>query len=175
MEILKNSLVAVPLKYGASGAALSILMFIITYWMGRNPLIDLKFFDFLILPIFLFFSMKDYKDYRNNGILHFWQGMTVGVLTYVNLALLSGIFIILFLDFFDHQLVDLYITDRLEIIDLKKDEMISHMGEGTYNQSREDIENTSSAILALDDFLKKCLIGLTLTIPIAVILRRREL
>ncbi len=143
--------------------------------MGKNPLIDIKFFDFIILPIFLFFAMKDFRDYRNNGILHFWQGMTIGVLSYLTLAVFSAIFIVLFLNFIDVELVDLYITDRIEIIDLKKEEMINQMGEETYNRSRIDVLNTSSSILSLDDFLKKCLIGLTLTIPIAVILRRREI
>lgn len=172
---LQNPIVAVPLKFGAISSALSILMFLITYWMGKNPLIDLKFFDFLILPIFLFFAMKDFKDYRNKGILHFWQGMTVGVISYLTLAVFSALFISIFLNFIDAQLLDLYITDRLEMIDLKKEEIIAEMGEGTYDKSRTDILNTSASILSLDDFLKKCLIGLMLTIPIAVILRRREL
>lgn len=175
MEALKNPLIAVPLKYGIIGGALSILMFLITYWMGKNPLIDLKFFDFLILPVLLFLSMKDFKEYRNNGILHFWHGMTVGVLNYITMAAISAVFIIFFLNFIDAQLVDLYVIDRLEMIDFKKDEMVAQMGEETYLKSRSDIEDTSSGILALDDFLKKCLVGLTLTIPIAVILRRREL
>ncbi len=172
---IDNPLISVPLKFGTIAGGLSILMFLIAYWMGKNPLIDLRFFDFLILPVFLFFSMKYFKDYKNNGILHFWQGMTVGVLNYVVLAVLSAIFIIFFLNFINAQLVDFYIIDRLEIIDLKKKEIVSEMGEGTYNQTRSDIGNTSATILALDDFLKKCLIGLTLTIPIAVILRRPEL
>jgi len=172
---IQNPLIAVPLKFGLIGGSLSILMFLITYWVGKNPLIDLKFFDLIILPIFLFFTMKEYRDFRNRGFLQFWQGMTVGVLNYLIIALLSAFFIFLFLNFIDNQLVDLYISDRIEIIDLKKEEMISQMGEETYNKSRNDVLNTSAFILAFDDFLKKCLIGLTLTIPIAVILRRREL
>ena len=67
------------------------------------------------------------------------------------------------------------LAEKLGEKPLKKDEMILEMGEETYLRGREDIKNTTSFILSLDDFLRKCLIGLTLTIPIAVILRRREL
>ena len=175
MQTLKNPLVSVPLKFGAIGGGISMIMFLLAYVMGKNPLIDLKFFDFIIIPIFLFFAMKEFRDYRNGGIIHFWQGMSIGVINYVTLAVISALFIVVFLHFFDSGLVDLYVSDRLQILELKKEEMIDQMGESTYNQSEIDIRNTSAVILSLDDFLKKCLIGLTLTIPIAVILRRREI
>ena len=107
--------------------------------------------------------------------MHFWQGMTIGVLNYLTLAVLSAIFTLIFLSFIDSQLIDLYIEDRVTIIDLKKEELIEQMGEETYVKSREDVLSISSGVLALDDFLKKCLIGFTLTIPLSVLLRRRAL
>ena len=173
--MVKNPLVNVPLKFGTLGGGLVILMFIITYFLGKNPLIDLKFFDFIIIPIFIFFSLKEFRDFRNGGILHFWQGMTIGVLNYLALAVLSAIFTLVFLSFIDSQLIDLYIEDRVTIIDLKKEELIEQMGEETYVKSREDVLSISSGVLALDDFLKKCLIGFMLTIPLSVLLRIRAL
>lgn len=173
--MITHPIATVPLKFGTIGGALTILMFLITYWMGKNPIIDLGFFDFIILPIFIFFSMKEFRDYRNERILHFWQGMTVGVISYLAIATISAMFILLFLTAIDPGLLDAYITDRIEIIDLKKAELVDQMGEETYTKTRQDTFNTSAGILSLDDFIKKCLIGFTLTIPMAVLLRRRQL
>ncbi|MEQ9424785.1 MAG: DUF4199 domain-containing protein [Cyclobacteriaceae bacterium] len=173
--MLKNPLFGVPIKFGTIGGAMFILMFCITYGIDKNPLIDLKFFDFILIPIFLFTAMKEYKDYRNNGILHFWQGMTVGVGTYLLMAAVSAFFVTIFLTLIDPAVIDQYISSRLEMLEGKQAEMVEMMGQSTYTKTRDDLINTSAGILALDDFLKKCLIGLLLTIPIAVILRRREL
>ncbi len=173
--MIKNPLVATPLKFGLLGGSMTILMFMITYWMDKHPLIDMKFFDFIIIPIFIFFSLKEFRDFQNGGILHFWQGMTLGVINYLLVAVISALFILVFLNLIDPILIDSYINDRLGIIDLKKEDLISQMGEETYQKSREDTLNITAGILALDDFLKKCLIGLTLTIPMSVLLRRRAL
>ncbi|MDA1121586.1 MAG: DUF4199 domain-containing protein [Bacteroidetes bacterium] len=74
--MIKNPLISVPLKFGLIGSGLFMAMFLVTYFIEKNPLIDLKLFDFILIPIFLFTAMKQYRDYANDNILHFWQGMT---------------------------------------------------------------------------------------------------
>ena len=58
---------------------------------------------------------------------------------------------------------------------MKKEEFIQQFSEQLYNESYALNLLTTSLKMGFDDFLKKAGIGFLLTIPIAVILRRREL
>jgi len=108
--MIRNQLVNVPVKFGLIGSGLFMLMFVITHYIGKNPLIDLKIFDFILIPIFLFAAMKEFRDFRNNKILHFWQGMTVGFLTFMSIGILSGFFIFIALEYIRPSFLPEYIS-----------------------------------------------------------------
>lgn len=167
-------LVSTPLRFGAVGGALIILLFLGIYFFYANPLIVFRKFDFgfLLLPVFIFFSIREFRDYKNAGELRFWQGMTVGFLTYMVVAFCSAFFIWVFVSFFDPQLLVGYIADRTQLIEGMKDEMIAQLGESVYEQAYNEVQHVAVWEVALDDFLKKIFIGLFLTIIISVLLRK---
>lgn len=171
---IANPLIAVPVKYGLVGGILSILVFVIIYLLGNNPLIIFGKFDFsfLLLPIFIAFSLKDFRDYWNDKSMQFWQGMTIGFINYSVIAIISAIFILLFLSFVDPNLLTEYISNRSLLIIEMKDEMIKTMGQNVYETTYQEVQETTAYVLALDDFLKKIFIGLFLTIILCVIFRK---
>ncbi|MDA1121585.1 MAG: DUF4199 domain-containing protein [Bacteroidetes bacterium] len=67
-----------------------------------------------------------------------------------------------------------YIAYTSDLFEAKREEFIQQFGEQLYNDSFETNLKTSAIKMGIDDFLKKAGIGFLLTIPIAVILRRRE-
>lgn len=165
---------AVPLKFGLVGGAMSVLLFAGIYFFGKNPLIVYRQFDFgfLLLPLFLFFSIREFRDFGNNGELRFWQGMTVGFLTYMIIAFISALFVWAFITFVDDQLLAGYIGDRLRLITMMKEEMIAQMGEAIYDRTYMEVQGITAVEVAVDEFLKKIFIGLFLTILISVFLRK---
>lgn len=169
-----HPLVTVPVKYGLFGGFFSIVLFLILYFLGKNPLVVAGIFDFglILIPIFIFFSIKEFRDYRNNKELRFWQGMTVGFINYVTIATVSALFIWLFLTLIDEQLLTSYIGDRTALLVENKQQFIESLGDITYEETLVELENTTAYIIAVDDFLKKVFIGLFLTIIFSVILRR---
>jgi hypothetical protein len=169
---LKNKLVAVPLQYGMIGGAVVILLFLIFYFLDRNPLINIKMVDPVILSIFIFFALKEFRDRYNNRHLHFWQGMTAGVINYLTIAVISAIFILLITVIIDTDMTTKYIEGRVELLNENKQTLIDTMDEETYFEALAGVKGTTGFDLALDDFLKKSIIGLFLTIIIAVILRK---
>ncbi len=169
---LKNKLVSVPLKYGAFGGIMVILLILIFYFLDLDPLVNIKVADVLILSIFIFFTLKEFRDRYNNRELHFWQGMTGGVLTYLTIALISAAFILLMTVIIDPEMTTDYIASRIELLNENKQKLVDAMDEETYLKAVSGVENTTGFDLALDDFLKKSIIGLFLTIIIAVILRK---
>lgn len=170
---INQPLVKVPAKFGVFGAVMVIAMFLLFYFSGSNPLIEMGMFDFFIIPIFLFFGIKEFKDSYNGRLLEFWQGMTAGFVVYFTVALVSSVFIFTFLNFSDGDIMDNYITDRLAILEEKREAITKEMGETTYLESQAEIQSITPADIVLDNFLKKTFVGLLLTIMIAVIMRKK--
>lgn len=171
---IKNPLVTVPLKYGLVGGLLSVILFICLYFVGKNPLVIYRDFDFsfLLLPIFIAFSVKEFRDRWNDKSLKFGEGMTVGFLNYIIIAIISAIFIWIFLSSIDPELLKGYISDRSSFLIAMKGQMIEKFGEDVYLKTLADIQESTAFVIALDDFLKKIIIGLFLTIIISVIFKR---
>lgn len=169
---LKNKLIAVPMRYGAIGGGIVILLFIIFYFLDLDPLVNIKIIDVFLLAIFIFFALREFRDRYNNRELHFWQGMTGGVINYLTIAVISAIFILVMTVIIDPEMTTNYIESRLELLNENRQTLIDTMDEKTYNEAVAGVKETTPIDLALDDFLKKSMIGLFLTIIIAVILRK---
>ncbi len=170
---LRNPLLKVPLRYGVIGGAIGALLFMILYYLGENPLVFGRPWDFgfLLIPIMIFFGMKDFKVNHNRGELRFWQGMTAGFLVYTTIAIISALFIFVFLSWWDTTVLEGYIIDRLQLLQESQEQFTQALGEDLYHQQISKTKQTTASVLAWDDFWKKLSIGLFLTIIIAVILR----
>ena len=72
-----KDLVKVCVRYGAVAGVLSVILLIILYYSGRNPMLIAPFLDFriFVLGIFIFFSLKEFRDAYQGGLLYFWQGL----------------------------------------------------------------------------------------------------
>ena len=149
-----------------------MLFFLLFYFLELNPLVNIKMIDMLILAIFIFFALKEFRDRYNNRELHFWQGMTGGVINYLTIAFISALFIYVMTEIIDPTLTTNYIEGRIELLNQNKQTLIETMDEETYLEAIAGVMETTPFDLALDDFLKKSIIGLFLTIIIAVILRK---
>jgi len=169
----KNQLIRTGVLYGAIGGAIVIVLMLGLYFMGRNPLIDIRIVDVVVLSVFLVFSMREFRDKFNNGALHYWQGVSIGMVTYIVTALISAIFILVFVEFIKPDILQEYVTNRLELLDLNKQQLIDTINADAYEKAVEGVKKTKASDLALDDLLKKSFIGLFLTIIIAVILRKK--
>jgi hypothetical protein len=169
---LKNKLITVPLKYGLIGGVLVILLFMIFYFLGKNPLVEIKLVDILILAVFIFFSLKEFRDSHNNKELHFWQGVSGGMITYFSIGIISALFILILLVVIDPGITTNYIESRIALINENKEQLVENINEQAYLDALAGVKKTTPLDLAIDDFLKKSIIGLFLTIIIAVILRK---
>ncbi len=165
-------LLTVAVKYALVGTALTIVLFFVLLFFDKNPLVTNNWVDFLLLPIFIFFSIKEYKKYYNQGTLHFWQGMTVGFFTYCGMAFVVAVFLWGYLSLVSPALVQDYITARTDLIMSSKDNFITQFGEETYRKVLADVQLVRASDIALDDFMKKLLVGLFITSVVSVLMRR---
>ncbi len=162
------------LKFGLMGGILIVILFVVMVFFEINPLVASKKLDFgfIILPIFIFFSVKEFRDFKNEGKLRFWQAIALGMLTLFILSALSAIIVWSFLSLFSDDFLKQYIIDRTYLLEEYKPMILESTSEEVYERTFQDLQNVTPAILAFDDFLKKIFTGIFITLIISVILRR---
>lgn len=168
----RSQLFKVPLKYGVAGGIISLLLFITLYFLDESPLSAIRLFDFVLIPLFVFFSLKEFRDYKNEGKMAYWEGMTVGLVCYGLIALISASAILLFLEVIDPQLFVQHKQENITILTQDPQEWVEQLGREDYEEALEDVRGITPVSLAADDFVKKILIGLFLTSVISIFLKR---
>ncbi len=169
-----NPLISVPVRYAIIGLFLYGVLFLLLYFLDYNPLVVGRPWDIglFLIPVMIFFSIKDFKTNYNGGELRFWQGMTCGFVTYTGVALGVALFLYIFLTIADPSVLDGYIQDRIQLLEQNRAQFVEQLGEDLYQQQLVKMGGTSALVVAIDDFWKKLAIGLFLTILIAAILRK---
>ena len=164
----------VPVKYGLIGSVLIAILFVILFYSNKHPLLIPIIIDFrlLLIPLFVFVSIKEFRDYRNSKLLHYWQGMAIGFLCYLAIGLISSIFILVFSNFEPNFIIQYVDISTAQLIN-NKQQVINAVGEEAFNRTIQKMPLTTSLDLALDYLLKTLLIGIPLTIIISVFLRKQ--
>jgi hypothetical protein len=168
----KQHILRAGLRYGLVGGLIAVGIFLLLFALDGDPIGTARFFDFILLPLFIFFAIKELRDYRQRGYMAYWQGMTVGFLTYLLIALLSALFLYFFLQFASQETFLGYQQENIKLLTDDPQKWISEIGEGSYRKAVRNMEQLSIVEVAFDDFLKKLLIGLFLTSFISIFLKR---
>jgi len=169
-----NTLFRTPLKFGLMGTGVIILMFFVYQFTGSNPLIEMRIFDFFIIPIFLFFGIKDFRDADNSGLMEFWQGMTAGFIIYGCIAVIYSAFLWLAVSLISPNMLEEYIAQSLKVLNENSEKLIGQMGQENFDTSYLDVGKTTTFDLVLDSLVKKAGIGFFLTSLIATVLKKKE-
>ncbi len=159
------------LPFGLAGGVLSIVFFMVIYFLDRNPIQNLLLYGLVVTPIFLFLGIKNFRDHQNEGILFFGQGMTVGFVIYMLMALISGFFVLLYVGLIDQELLQDYTLSKLSYLEEQKTTLVNQIGEESYDTLVASNSAISVSDIALDDIFKKIIAGLFYTIIISIILR----
>jgi putative flippase GtrA len=171
----KNPLFLVPFKYGLVGSILNILALLVLYYLGSHPLLLSPIFDtrLPLYALFIFVGYKVFKDEYNNRIMHFWQGMTLGMIIYIVMALLTSSFIYIFGEIESTKFLSEYIRIATGQLVVNKEMFIESIGEKTFIDTIAQLPQTRSIHLATDYLLKSIPIGLFLTIILSVLMRNK--
>lgn len=174
---MKNPLIRIPLKYGiVAGLLCSATWVVLAFFVDKDVVTKSFIYNinvFLFLGLFIFFALKEFKDYYNEKILHFWQGMTIGFIIYVTTAVISASTISVSLLIKPDYLQN-YIDERVELVQAQKQQITETIDEQAYVETLEQVKGTTAADLVWDDFLKKSLLGLFLTIILSIVMRKEN-
>ncbi len=174
MSVNQRNMARVAVKYGLTGGSIFIGLFIILFFTNEDPLLHAGLIDVVILLIFLIFAVKEYRDVYNGGSMQFGEGMTVGILCYLVMVVISAFFIYIMTAIVDPKLISHYIDTRMAMLQENKETLIETIDENAYLKSLAGVKKTTAVDLALDDFFKKSITGLIITIALAVIFKRQQ-
>ena len=169
----KHPMIAVGLRYGLVSGGLAVVLFFVVMLFDENPLIVTKWFDYLLVPSFVFFSVREFRLYYNGGAMQFWQGASVGFITYVTSALLFAVVVGIYLATVGQGWVADYVADRTALAQKNEENFTQDLGEATYQDMLTEVQATTTMDLVLDDFYRKLMLGVVVTLIIATVQRRQ--
>ena len=163
----------VGLRYAGAAAFLMIIVFLVSYYIGVHPFIEMShlFFDFFIYGLVIYFALNEFKTVKNEGILHFWQGMSIAF--FVNIFSFGIYMVFLFLIMnFDENILITYQQQAVDFLEIKSIQYIEGFGEEQYQSQLETIQETTILDMTLMGGVKKFLSAMLIT-PVLSILKRK--
>jgi len=169
-----KKLLQISVRYGVVAGILAFILVIVMYYLGRHPLIISPFFDFRILlfGIFIFFTLKEFRDYEQQGVLYFSQAMIGGLAVILIMTTITSLFLLLFGTLEKGFVMD-YISQVTAYVKSFSKEEIERIGKEIYERNLNALPTTNILKLAITYFVHGLVIGFFVNIILSVILRRQ--
>lgn len=166
-------LVKVSFRYGVLAGVIGSLLLIGLYYLERHPFLIPVFMDFrfILFGVFMFFTLRELRDYHYNGALYFWQGLVSCFLFTISYAGLASLIVMVF-SYAVPQFVSDYISLKVAEMKLLGAEDIERIGREVYERNLASLPHTRAWDLAALYFVQCFLISLFLSIILSVTLRR---
>lgn len=161
-------------KYSVLCGVFLIGMFFIAINFGSNPLLDFKhfFFDIGVFFLFIFFAGKEYKDFRNDGYLYFWQGISIGFMVIFPSVILFSIVFYTVFESYPSLLADYHEGAKAFLLE-KKRFFLEEFSQEELDNQLTAVEDVTTVQLLFSTFWKKIIAGFLITPVIAIILRKK--
>jgi len=169
-----NLLIKSPLRFSLIAIVFVVLMFVILIFLDKNPVVYSSNIIFIgpLLAIFLFFSVKIFRDANPDG-LRFWQGFSIGILYTLFFALFYSIVLWADGSLFENNHFDEYREMILEKIIAGKDMLVEQMGEEGFQEYLKSAESSNARIIGSLAF-NNILIGVLVTPLVSLFMRTSE-
>ncbi len=158
-------------KFGTLGGVLCLVAFLILSYFNPDPTNLNLVFGYVICPIAIFLAIKYFKEYLNQGYLSFAEGMTVGFVTYMIIATISVIGILITLLNWPELFQEIKLS-KMNVLETGKESIVSQVGENSFFATLESVKQMKPVDVALNDGIWKIVPGLFFTIIISIILRK---
>ena len=167
-------IIKVPVVNGLIAGVLGAIFLAGLFYMGRHPFLIPPYFDFRIFlfGFFLFFTLRELRDYYYGGLLFFWQGIVASFIFITSYALSASLLIWIFATY-EQAFVTSFIELFREQVRNASEEEINQIGKDQLERNLSALESTNSFGMALQYFVQCYWIGLFLSIILSVILRRQ--
>lgn len=173
-RFLDSPLFRISVRYGLISALLCVAIVVSMYYMHKHPFLVNPFLDFRVFAfaVLLFFCLKEIRDYYQDGILHFWQGMASSLLFLSITAAFSAGGIALFA-WLQPGFVTEYIEQFTTQIRNLPADTVERIGKEVIDRNLSALPATKGTDLASLYAWQTYQLGFFISIIISVILRRQ--
>lgn len=170
----KSPLVGISLRNGLIAGTLAVALLVLMYYLGRHPLMVAPFLDFriVLLGVFIFFTLKEFRENHQAGELHFWQGMAGGFIMVMVAATIASLLLWIFVAL-ETDFIREYVTRMTEYLKSFPKEDIERIGKDAYQRNLENLPSTNGKQVAASYFVQSMVIGFFVTIIMSVSLRKQ--
>ncbi len=161
------------LRWGLIAGVLTMVLMIATYYIAMHPFMIAPFLDFrlLIFGVFIVFGLKEFRDYRQEGLLYFWQGLIGSFVVSLVCTLLCALGLYVFGSLVP-EFMSGYIEAATAYLKGFPPDAIEQIGKETYERNLNSLPATNLADMIISYIVKGILIWLPIGIILSVILRR---
>jgi len=170
-----KKLLRISVRYGTVGGILAFILLIVMFYLGRHPLFvssPLLDFRILLFGIFIFFALKEFRDYEQDGVLYFAQAMIGGFAVITVMTTITSIMLQIF-GTFEKDFVATYIEEVVTFWKSFSKEDIERVGKEIYERNLENLPTTNMLQLTKTYFVHGLVIGFFVNIILSVILRKQ--
>lgn len=170
----KSPLLNIAIRNGGIAGVLAVALLIAMYYLGRHPLMIAPFLDFRILlfGIFIFFTLKEFRENHQGGILHFPQGMMGSFIMVMTAATAASLLLWAFTAV-EADFVSDYVKGMTEYLKTFPESDIERIGKESYERNLENLPATNGKQIASSYFVQSMVIGFFVSIILSVILRKQ--
>ena len=174
MSFLQNPLTKISLRNGAIAGIFAFAILLALYAIGKHPMLFQLYFDFRIIlfGIFLTLTIKEIRDYYQNGIIYFWQGMIACFIFTIVFSILTSILILILCNFYEPFLTN-YIELGVQQMKTLSPDFVKEIGKDLYEATLKNLHSMNGFELGKKYFWQSFLISFFISIIISVILRRQ--
>jgi len=171
---MTKKLLRISVRYGTVGGILAFVLLMIMYYLGLHPLVTSPFLDFRILlfGIFIFFTLKEFRDYEQQGVLYFAQAMIGGFAVIMIMTTITSVLLQVF-GMYEKDFVVTYIEQVSSYWKSFSKEDVERIGKEIYERNLASLPATNMAQLTRTYFVHGLVIGFFINIILSVILRRQ--
>jgi hypothetical protein len=126
----------------------------------------------LLFGIFIFFTLKEFRDYEQDGELHFSQAMIGGFTVILIMTIITSVLLQVF-GTVEKDFVATYIDQVTAYIKSFSKEEIERVGKEAYERNLAALPSTNISKLTITYFVHGMVIGFFVNIILSVILRRQ--
>jgi hypothetical protein len=169
--MLNQTIVRVGVRYGVLCGLVSFAVLLLLYLLGYNPLGNAGRWSYLPLPVFIFMGLRYFKLFHDAEI-GFWKGVRVNLAITFYTAMCAAMLVYVMLYLVGPELIQQHVAELRTMLDESREAQIKLIGESTFEQAYQDLDQLSPSMLATQDFLSRMLVGVMFSIVAAVFFRK---
>jgi hypothetical protein len=171
-----SPLISIGIRYGLiAGILCGVLLMATYYLMERHPLMVSPFMDYrvILFGVFIFFSLREFREVHQNGALYFSQGMLGSFIFILVAATMSSVLLWIFCSF-ETNFIPSYAKAMADYLHTFEAEDIERIGKEVFESTIKQLPLTTSKQIAGKYFIQSIMIGFFVSIIISVILRKES-